>query len=249
MESKGPDRKELLKSAVVRIEQLEKRLATAEQRQHEPIAIVGIGCRFPGGADNPDAFWQLLRDGVGRRSSRSPPDRWDIDAFYDPDPDAPGKMYARARRLPRRRRSVRSAVLRHRAARSAAAMDPQQRLLLEVAWEALEHAGIAPDALRRHRRPACSSASMQQRLRHRCRRIAANLEAIDAYIRHRQRAERRRGPACRTCSACTGRAWSVDTACSSSLVAVHLACQSLRSGECGLALAGGVNLILLPKVT
>ena len=122
-------------------------------------------------------------------------------------------------------------------------MDPQQRLLLEVAWEALEHAGLAARPASPAAGPACSSGSAPTTTPS-CMHAAATA-AIDAYTGTGQRAQRRRRAGCPTCSGCRGPSLAVDTACSSSLVAVHLACQSLRTGECDLALAGGVNLILL----
>src|SRR5262249_16060429 len=112
----------------------------------EPIAVIGMGCRFPGGASHPEAYWQLLRAGVDA-ITEVPATRWDVNVYYDPDPDVPGKMYTRYG-------GFLEAVdqLDHQffgiSPREAASMDPQQRLLLEVAWEALEHAGQAPDQLR-----------------------------------------------------------------------------------------------------
>src|SRR6185436_16409433 len=122
--------------------ELHDELEALEQSRTEPIAIVGLGCRFPGGADSPDAFWRLLRDGVDA-VEEVPADRWDVDAFYDPDPEAPSKMTTRwGAFLPNIERF--DAAFFGIAPREAVAMDPQQRLLLEVAWEALERAGVAP---------------------------------------------------------------------------------------------------------
>src|SRR5580692_9937316 len=129
--------------------ELKSKLDASEAQQPEPIAIIGLGCRFPGGADGPEAYWKLLSE--GRDAIREvPADRWDIDAFYDPNPDCPGKMITRW-----------GGFLDHvdqfepqffgLAPREAASMDPQQRLLLEVAWEALEHSGHAPDSFGKSR--------------------------------------------------------------------------------------------------
>ncbi|MBN9373331.1 MULTISPECIES: type I polyketide synthase [unclassified Hydrogenophaga] len=227
-----------------RVTALEARLAEAGgSGAREPIAIVGIGCRFPGGADTPERFWTLVRDGVDA-ITEVPPQRWAIDDFYDADPDAPGKMNTRWGGFvgdvdgfdphffgvsPREARS----------------MDPQQRLLLEVAWAALEHAGIPADRLEGSRTGVfigMSAGDYYQLLRD------GGKESFDAYtasgIAHSIASGRlsyvlgTRGPSL-----------SIDTACSSSLVAIHEAVMSLRRGECDAALAGGVNLILTPDVS
>ncbi|GAC1348687.1 MAG: hypothetical protein NVSMB27_17520 [Ktedonobacteraceae bacterium] len=210
----------------------------------EPIAVVGMGCRFPGAKD-PEAFWQLLRNGVDT-IREVPADRWDINAYYDPNPGTPGKMSTRW-----------GGFLEHVdqfdphffgiAPREAVRMDPQQRLLLEVAWEALEDAGQAPHQLAGSRTGVFIGVSgidySQLQIRH-----GDYPFDIDAYAgtgnAHSITANRLsylldlRGPS-----------MAVDTACSSSLVAVHLACQSLLNGESTLTLAGGVNLIFFPAVT
>jgi acyl transferase domain-containing protein len=207
----------------------------------EPIAIIGIGCRFPG-ADGPEAFWQLLRDGVDA-IAEVPADRWDLRAFYDPDPAAPGKMNTRW-----------GGFLEHVdqfdpqafwiAPREAARIDPQQRLLLEVAWEALEDAGQPIDRLGGTPTGVFIGISTNDYSWSQF----GDPDQIDAYANTGNAlsiAANRisfvfdlRGPSL-----------AIDTACSSSLVAVHLACQSLWRGEATLALAGGVNLILAPEPT
>ncbi|PYQ42300.1 MAG: hypothetical protein DMF77_13265 [Acidobacteria bacterium] len=210
----------------------------------EPIAIVGLGCRFPGGGSSPQAFWQLLKDGVDA-VSEVPADRWDGEALYDVDPEAPGKSSTRWGAFLERLEDFDAAFFGI-SPREATRMDPQQRLLLEVAWEALEDAGQPVERLAGRQAGVfvgIHSLSSDYFLRQ-----AASLPDIDAYtstgVAHSIMANRLsyvldlRGPSL-----------AVDTACSSSLVAVHLACQSLRLGECDLALAGGVNLMLAPEPT
>ena len=214
------------------------------ETETEPIAIVGIGCRFPGAKD-PEAFWQLLHDGV-EAISEVPADRWDINAFYDANPGIPGKMSTRWGGF-LERVDLFDPHFFGIFPREAGRMDPQQRLLLEVAWEALEDAGQAPQRLAGSRTGVfigiSSSDYSQLQIRH------GNYPFdIDAYAgtgnAHSVAANRLsylldlRGPSL-----------ALDTACSSSLVAMHLACQSLLSGESTLALAGGVNVILFPGVT
>ncbi|BAX91782.1 type I polyketide synthase [Mycobacterium shigaense] len=205
----------------------------------EPIAVVGIGCRLPGKVTGPESFWQLLvdgRDAVGE----VPADRWDGDAFYDPDPQAPGRMTTKWGGFLDDVAGF-DADFFGITPREAVAMDPQQRILLEVAWEALEHAGVAPDSLNGSRTSAIMGVSAWDY-------TILNLERhaeIDAYMStgnpHSAAVGRisyllgLRGPAV-----------AVDTACSSSLVAIHLACQNLRLRESDVALAGGVHLSLSP---
>ena len=135
----------LLKRALLSLEKMQSKLDAFEQSKSEALAIIGLGCRFPGGADTPESYWRLLRDGVDA-ISEVPADRWDIDAYYDARPGTAGKMNTRYG-------GFISQVDRFDpqffgiAPREAISMDPQQRLVLEVAWEALEHAGQAPDQL------------------------------------------------------------------------------------------------------
>ncbi len=204
----------------------------------EPIAIIGIGCRFPG-ADSPEDFWQLLRRGKQAVTS-VPPERWPVETYYDPNPDAAGKMSSA-------QGGFLSGVDQFDAAffgirdEEAQHIDPQQRLFLEVAWEALEHASIAPLNLG-------GSATG----------VFTGLCTID-YHRLLYRNADCIGPHSGTGTTMSitanrlsylldlrGPSMAVDAACSSSLVAVHLACQSLRSQESNLCIAGGVNLILSP---
>ncbi|BBY21631.1 type I polyketide synthase [Mycobacterium stomatepiae] len=205
----------------------------------EPIAVVGIGCRLPGNVTGPESFWLLLvdgRDAVGE----VPADRWNGDAFYDPDPQAPGRMTTKWGGFLDDVAGF-DADFFGITPREAVAMDPQQRILLEVAWEALEHAGVAPDSLSGSRTAAIMGVSAWD---YTILNLERNTE-IDAYMStgnpHSAAVGRisyllgLRGPAV-----------AVDTACSSSLVAIHLACQNLRLRESDVALAGGVHLSLSP---
>jgi len=139
------DHTERLKRALLALEKMQARVEAAERRSHEPIAIIGMGCRFPGGADTPEAFWRLLGDGVDA-VREVPPERWDVDAYYDPDPDAPGKIATRHGGFLDDVEGF-DPLFFSMSPREAASLDPQQRLLLEVAWEALEDGGLAPPGL------------------------------------------------------------------------------------------------------
>ncbi|MDC0667762.1 type I polyketide synthase [Nannocystis radixulma] len=229
------DPKDILARALVELRTLRQRLADAQRAQREPIAVVGLGCRFPGGADGPDAFWRLLSAGVDA-TGELPPGRWP-----EHDHDPPG-MYTR-------RGGWLAAVDGFDARffglseREAHSLDPQHRLALEVAWEALEHAAIAPDRLRRSRTGVFFGVSTSDYAHLLARHVP--LADVDGYF----------GPGTALnfipgriayFLGLQGPSLAVDTACSSSLVAVHLACASLRARETDLALAGGVNLILGP---
>jgi amino acid adenylation domain-containing protein/thioester reductase-like protein len=207
----------------------------------EPIAIIGLSCRFPK-APNPGAFWDLLRNGVDA-ISEVPPERWNADAFYSSDPSTPGKVASRWGGF-LENVDLFDPHFFGISPREAARMDPQQRLLLEASWEALENALIPPDSLAGSRTGVFVGISSYDY----SRLQFDDPERIDAYAgtgnAHSIAANRLsyvfdlRGPS-----------MAIDTACSSSLVAAHLACQSLRAGESDLALAGGVNLILTPELT
>ena len=222
--------------------ELQDQLA-AEQRPDEPIAIVGMACRFPGGANSPDAFWQLLSEGRDA-ISEVPADRWDIDEFYDPDPDAPGKMSTRFGGFVDNI-DMFDPDLFGISPREAVSMDPQQRVLLEVSWEALEGAGIAPSSLRGSRSGVfvgvCNNDYAQLLLRR-------DRTSIDAYTSSGAAFSVIAGRLAYTLGF-EGAAVVLDTACSSSLVAIHEACEHLRSNRVSLALAGGVNVICAPDTT
>src|SRR5438093_4319897 len=209
----------------------------------EPIAIIGIGCRFPG-ADGPEAYWRLLSQGIDA-ISEVPADRWSLEAFYDPDPAKSGKVITRWGGFVDRIDSFDAGFFRF-SPREAARIDPQQRLLLEVAWEALEDAGQAPERLAGSRTGvfvggfALESKVMQldRSNRHLIDTHTATGSMMTMVANRLSHAFDFRGPSLAT-----------DTACSSSLVAAHLACQSIWSGEATLALAGGVNVMIRPDFT
>ena len=145
MTSGTPDRRAIITEALHKIDELNARLEVAEKGNREPVAVVGIGCRFPGDVVGPESFWRLLVNGVDA-ISQVPADRWDAEEFYDPDPLAPDRMTTKWGGFVSDVAGF-DADFFGISPREAAAMDPQQRLLLEVAHEALEHAGIPPDSL------------------------------------------------------------------------------------------------------
>lgn len=234
---------EQLRKALRAIKELRARAEAAEGGANAPIAIVGFALRFPGGADSPEKLWALLRNGVDA-ITEVPRDRWDIDAFYDADPAAAGKMSTRHGGFIAGADEFDAAFFGV-SPREAEHMDPQHRILLETTWEALERAGIAADTLAGTSTGVflgISSQDYTQLL------AARGLEAIDPYVGSGNAHSVAAGRLAYTLGL-HGPALAVDTACSSSLVAVHLAAQSLRAGECELALAAGVNLLLSPLIT
>ena len=209
---------------------------------NEPIAILGMGCRFPGGAASPEQLWQLLARG-GDAITEVPRSRWDVDAYYDPDPDKPGKMYSRWGGFVADVEQF-DAEFFGISPREAVSMDPQQRLLLEVSWEALEHAGQLPAELSGSLTGVFFGVPANEYGIGLAQRPEA--EGTEAYVATGNMNSIAAGRVSYLLGF-GGPAMVVDTACSSSLTAVHLACQSLRTGESNLALAGGVNLILSPE--
>src|ERR1700759_448591 len=229
---------EALRKALVQVERLKSKNRALLERSGEPIAIVGMSCRFPGGVDSPDSLWGMV---AGERDvmAEFPSGRgWDLAGLFDDDPDAPHKCYARAGGFVDDVAGF-DAGFFGVAPSEALATDPQHRMLLELSWEALERAGIDPTTLRGSATGVFAGIIAQG--------YGMLAEEIEGY--------RLTGM---TSSVATGRvayvlglegpAVSVDTACSSSLVALHMAVQSLRSGECDLARAGGVTVNATPDI-
>ncbi|MDE5117737.1 MAG: type I polyketide synthase, partial [Trichodesmium sp. St2_bin2_1] len=217
------------------------RIEALEYTTTEPIAVVGMACRFPGGANSPQKLWQLLSDGVDA-ITEIPPQRWNVDNYYDPNPETPGKMSTRSGGFLQEDIAQFDPLFFGISEREAITIDPQHRLLLEVSWEALENTGYIP-----------------RRLDNSVTGVFVGITNCEYQVITGQATETNIAPYAVTglplnaaagrlsyTLGLTGPSMAIDTACSSSLVAIHQACQSLRLQECQMALAGGVNLWLLP---
>ena len=230
-----------LKRALKALRTLSAELKDQKLLTRESIAVVGIGCRFPGGVSTPDDFWKILDNHVDA-IAEIPPDRWDVEAYYNSNPEITGKMITKQAAFIKDADKFDAAFFGI-SPREALSMDPQQRLLLEISWEALERAGLSPESLAGARTGVFVGittndfSSLLQDTGH---------SPIDPYA----------GTGSAFCVAAgrisyvlgfTGPCMAVDTACSSSLVSVHMACQNLRLRKCDVALAGGVNMLLSPK--
>ncbi len=234
------DRRSLLQNALAAIERLQSKLNAAEGARHEPIAIVGLSCRLPGGVVDAKSYWTLLSEGRDV-VSEIPADRWDVDAYYDPDPSVPGKSRTKAGGFLDNLDGFEPSFF-GMSPREATGLDPQQRLLLEVAWESLEDAAIPADQLDGSLTGVfvgITSIDYAQRI------DVADPARSDIYLATGTALNAAAGRLSFTLGL-QGPCMAIDTACSSSLVAIHTACQSLRNGESNLALAGGVNAILSP---
>ena len=223
------------------LDQATAKLEAAAYARREPIAVVGIGCRFPGGADSPDTFWERLSCGFDA-IDETPADRWDVQKFFDPNIEAEGKIYTNRGGFLDNVDQF-DARFFEISPREAASMDPQQRLLLEVSWEALENAGIVPDKLQKTKTGVYIGVTA---LEYGSLLVQSGHDQINAWFGTGNVANAMAGRIAHTLGL-QGPAIAVDTACSSSLVAVHLACQGLRQGECDTAIVGGVNLMLSPE--
>ncbi|MFD7432782.1 type I polyketide synthase, partial [Streptomyces sp. NPDC059818] len=232
-----------LKKTAAELQETRKRLHKLEAGDYEPMAIVGMACRYPGNVDSPEDFWDLLSAG-GDAVGDFPTDRgWDLESVYDPDPEKSGRSYTQSGAFVRDASGF-DAGFFGISPREAVAMDPQQRQLLEVSWEALERAGIDARTLRGSKTGVFvggftsnyivnlelaegGTAGLEGHM------MTGNLTAVlSGRVSYVMGLE--------------GPALTVDTACSSSLVALHLACQAIRSGECSMALAGGVTILATP---
>ncbi|MBI4526099.1 MAG: SDR family NAD(P)-dependent oxidoreductase [Deltaproteobacteria bacterium] len=214
---------------------------SSSRREREPIAIVGIGCRFPGGANDAESYWRLLSAGADA-ITEIPEDRWSIERYYHPRPGVPGKTYARWGGFIEGIDQFDPEFFGI-SPREAAHMDPQQRLLLEVAWEALEDGGQIVERLAGTNTgvfvgiSTFDYAQLQSSLR--------DIRSVDPHFATGG-ASSIAANRISYCLSLHGPSVAVDTACSSSLVATHLACQSIWNEECSQALAGGVNIIISP---
>lgn len=240
--SQQNEQRALLQQALRSLEQMEGKLRAAESARHEPIAIIGMGFRFPGDGNDSSSFWQLLLNGTDA-ITEVPAERWNADQFYDPDPDAIGKSYSRWGGFLKEVDKFDPHFFGI-SPREAISMDPQQRLLLETSWEALENAGQA--SARLHGSQTGVFIGMVSTDYASLKMIAGNAYDMDAYFGTGSARSIAAGRIAYTFGL-HGPAFTVDTACSSSLVAIHQGCQSLRNRECDMALVGGVNLMLDPS--
>ncbi|NEQ83924.1 MAG: polyketide synthase, partial [Moorea sp. SIO2I5] len=243
MELNSPQKLSNEQRLLLKLKQATAKIKEIKAAATEPIAIIGMSCRFPGGASTPEAFWDILQNGVDA-IAEVPKDRWHLDDYYDPDPDTPGKMYSRYGGFIDQVQEF-DANFFGISPKETTHLDPQHRLLLEVSWEALEHSGKNPQQLKGSQTGVFIGLCAND---YSNRIFSQGLEQIDAYISSGNSPSTASGRISYILGL-VGPNLVVDTACSSSLVSIHLACSSLRNQECNLALAGGVNLLLFPEVS
>lgn len=233
---------ESLKKALLLIKQQE---STIDSLEHEPIAVIGMSCRFPGGANSPKEFWNLLKAGFDS-SIEVPASRWNIDEYYDLAPDAPGKIVSRKSCFLNIDIKGFDTNFFEISPRETEYLDPQQRLLLEVTWEALENAGIKPSTLKLSNTGVFIGISGHDYGDSLLRNL--HDDEIEAYFATGNASSTAAGRISYLFGL-QGPCFPIDTACSSSLVALHQACLSLRYKESDVAISGGVNLLLSPHLS
>ncbi|PTL76611.1 type I polyketide synthase [Vitiosangium sp. GDMCC 1.1324] len=233
-----------LRSAVVAMREMQHELDAVQYARTEPIAIIGMGCRFPGGASTPESFWKLLDKGVDT-ITEVPADRWGDDPFHYLDPSHPEQRATRWGAFLKERMDLFDPQFFGISPREAVNLDPQQRMVLEVTWEALERAGLSPELLSGTRTGVFLGINTNDYEQY---GLFTDPKKLDIYTASGNGHCFPPGRLSYSLGL-QGPSMAVDTACSSSLVAVHLACQSLRNGESSVAIAGGVNAMVLPWLT
>ncbi|NPU94832.1 MAG: SDR family NAD(P)-dependent oxidoreductase [Gammaproteobacteria bacterium] len=241
----GKSTQDLMLNALKEIKTLKRQLAAYEKAAHEPIAIIGMGCRYPGQSVSPAEFWNKLYNGVDCITQQENNERWNMDDLYDPNPDAPGKIYSKGLGIIERP-DMFDAEFFGVSPREAEDIDPQHRILLEVCHEAMEDAGYAPSRLNGSKTGVFVGIASSDYAH-----LGSMLGSADKLTPWQGIGNAASAAPCRISYLYNlkGPALGIDTACSSSLVALHFACQSLRNRECDAAFSGGVHLVLNPAIS